>query len=135
MVLIIQAYINSMAHTLLSKNILNRTFSTLTAYSVYAYTFEDCLLCTWHPHMALFLHRYKCTKHYCLKCMNRLANIWVTSCEDYFLFLQLVALCVEVQESESATTVTFSPYYPGCAPVQIINNFPDLTLRFRQDTK
>ena len=62
------------------------------------------------------------------------ANIWVASYKDFF-FLQLVALCVEVQESEAATTVTFSSYYPGCAPVHIINNFPDLTLQFRQDTK
>ena len=48
---------------------------------------------------------------------------------------QVVALCVEVQESEAANVITFTPYYPGCVPVQIINHFPDLTLQFSQDTK
>ncbi len=48
---------------------------------------------------------------------------------------QVSALCLEVQESESATVVTFSPYYPGCVPVQIINHFTDVTLHFKQDTK
>ncbi len=48
---------------------------------------------------------------------------------------QVSALCLEVQESESATVVTFSPYYPGCVPVQIINHFTDVTLQFKQNTK
>ncbi|XP_064395949.1 intermembrane lipid transfer protein VPS13A-like isoform X2 [Halichondria panicea] len=48
---------------------------------------------------------------------------------------EVSALCLEVQESESATVVTFSPYYPGCVPVQIINHFTDVTLQFKQDTK
>ena len=42
---------------------------------------------------------------------------------------------MDVQESESAIITSFTPYYPGCVPVQIVNHFPDIAIKFKQDTK
>ena len=44
-------------------------------------------------------------------------------------------MCLEVQETESANVVTFSPYYHGCVPLLVINHFCDLSLRFAQNIK
>ena len=48
---------------------------------------------------------------------------------------QIKAVCVEVQETQSSTLITFSSYYDGCAPVQVVNLFPEVTLSFRQDSR
>ncbi|CAI8053010.1 Vacuolar protein sorting-associated protein 13A (Fragment) [Geodia barretti] len=48
---------------------------------------------------------------------------------------EIQVVCVDIQESESAIITSFTPYYPGCVPVQIINHFPDVTIQFMQDAK
>lgn len=52
-----------------------------------------------------------------------------------FSHVQVVAVCLEVQEAESATVITFSPYHQGCVPLLLINHFPDVSLRFAQGIK
>ena len=49
--------------------------------------------------------------------------------------VQLKAVCVDIQESESAIITSFTSYYPGCVPVQIINHFPDTAVKFCQESK
>ena len=42
---------------------------------------------------------------------------------------------MDIQESESAIIISFIPYYPGCVPVQIVNHFPDIAIKFMQESK
>ena len=45
-------------------------------------------------------------------------------CACVLSLLQVPALEVEVQVTGSANIITFTPYYPGCVPLQLVNHTP-----------
>ena len=47
---------------------------------------------------------------------------------------QVPALIVDIQVTGSANIVTFSSYYEGCVPIQLVND-TEYTLEFKQDSK
>ena len=51
-----------------------------------------------------------------------------------FVF-QVIAVCLEIQETESATLITFFPYYAGSVPLLVINHFPNVSMHFAQNKK
>jgi len=72
---------------------------------------------------------------FCIAVLSVVVYLLFVFCLFVVCCFQVLALCVEVQESESANIVSFSPYYPGCIPLLVINHFSDLSLRFAQSIK
>lgn len=54
----------------------------------------------------------------------------LTTCKT-FILVQVPAVEVEVQVTGSANIVTFTPYYMGCVPLQLIN-YTSHPLNFKQ---
>ena len=52
-----------------------------------------------------------------------------------YLRFQIKAVIVNVEASEGICTIAFSPYYPGCTPVRVVNLFRATFMEFQQALK
>ena len=74
----------------------------------------------------------------CVVTVCKSTSVWVCGTCLFYVpspLFQIKAVIVNVEASEGICTIAFSPYYPGCTPVMVVNLFRATFLEFRQALK